>query len=122
MVEAGVLVDIPICPIYTRLMPIDLTDFRDVPSEIYKPAPKQEPAPVSSFNQKMKAATIPEHLIDSEMKEQIDREERNPFKKHFFNLTDFDGVPYNEEEAAKYRRTHGIKEPDEMIKNSTKIE
>ncbi len=95
-------------------MPIDLTDFTKIPRKIYYPEEK----PVSKIPSytKNRMAPIDSSLVDSEMEESLTRESRQSpsFRKTHWSVNDFEGVPYNEDAAARIRKERGMKEPDEM--------
>lgn len=102
-------------------MPIDLTDFTQIPHTFYRPVPESVSEPVIAQDTKKKVLSpIEPSLVDGEMQESLDREARKPTstKKHLWSINDFEGVPYNEADAARMRSERGIPEPDELINKS----
>ena len=104
---------------------IDLTDFTQVPQEVFHPSnPKIETkSPTSEETRRRVMAPINPGLVDSEMQESLSQEARRPsdFKKTHWSINDFGGVPYNEADAARIRKERGMPEPDDMIDKSEHV-
>lgn len=104
---------------------IDLTDFTSIPRKFYSPVPESVSKPLAPQDTKKKAMSpIDPNLVDSELREVWERESRKPteVRKHLWNINDFEGVPYDAEDAGRIRKERGIPEPDEMIKASEHVE
>lgn len=103
-------------------MPIDLTDFTQIPRQAYYP--KDEPVRKVPSYIENKMTPIDPATVDSEMYETLEKEGRRDetFKKTHWSINDFAGVPYNAADAARMRKERGMEEPDKMIKASEHLD
>lgn len=105
---------------------LDLTDFSQVPRSFVRRSEPVVVTPIKSEVRRRVMAPVDPGLISPEMRESQEREERRPesLKKTHWNINDFEGLPYNAEDAARIRKERGIPESkvDDMIKNSERLD